>query len=290
MSRVHDAMRRAGQTPEGEFESVVPPPVPVGNGRSRNGAAVVEAERYALDLPSMLSKFEEHPFNPAPESHLIDLHRPMETPSEEFRSLRTKLNYMQTLQSLHTVVVTSASPAEGKSFTAMNLALAESHLADNSVLVADFDLRRPTLHNLLQLDRRPGISDYLMGEAPLEKVIKRITGSNLYFISAGKPVQNPLELLNLREVKVLLDELHTIFNWTFFDTPPLLFSADANLLAAMTDGTILVVRIGSTTIDTITRAVQSLNENNVLGVVANGARAGELYSKYTYYYSKKEEA
>jgi len=66
--------------------------------------------------------------------------------------------------------------------------------------------------------------------------------------------------------------------------------ADANLIAAITDGTILVVRIGSTTIDTIARAVQSLNENNVLGVVANGARAGELYSKYTYYYSKKEEA
>jgi len=243
-----------------------------------------------LNLPSLVAKFEEHPFNPAPESHLIDLHRPMETPSEEFRSLRTKLNYMQTLQSLHTVVVTSASPAEGKSFTAMNLALAESHLADNSVLIADFDLRRPTLHNLLQLDRSPGISDYLLGEAPLEKVIRRITGSNLYFIAAGKPVKNPLELLNLREVKVLLDELHTVFNWTFFDTPPLLFSADANLLAAMTDGTILVVRIGSTTIDTISRAVQSLNENNVLGVVANGARAGELYSKYTYYYSKKEEA
>jgi len=243
-----------------------------------------------LNLPSLMGKFDEHPFNPAPESHLIDLHRPMETPSEEFRSLRTKLNYMQTLQSLHTVVVTSASPAEGKSFTAMNLALAESHLADNSVLIADFDLRRPTLHNLLQLDRSPGISDYLLGEAPLEKAIKRITGSNLYFMPAGKPVKNPLELLNLREAKVLLEELHTAFNWTFFDTPPLLFSADANLLAALTDGTILVVRIGSTTIDTISRAVQSLNENNVLGVVANGARAGELYSKYTYYYSKKEES
>jgi protein-tyrosine kinase len=243
-----------------------------------------------LNLPSLLSLLEEHPFNPAPESHLIDLHRPMETPSEEFRSLRTKLNHMQRLQSLHTVVVTSASPGEGKSFTAMNLALAESHLADNSVLVADFDLRRPTLHNLLQVERSPGISDYLLGEAPIEKVIKRITGSNLYFLPAGKPVKNPLELLNLREVKILIHELHTAFNWSFFDTPPLLFSADANLLSSLTDGTILVVRIGSTTIDTISRAVQSLNENNVLGVVANGARAGELYSKYTYYYSKKEEA
>lgn len=281
-------MRRAGQMPEGE---ILPPdaPLPEAFARGRNGAAVAEPERYSLDLPSMLSKFEEHPFNPAPESHLIDLHRPMETPSEEFRSLRTKLNYMQSLQSLHTVVVTSASPAEGKSFTAMNLALAESHLAENTVLIADFDLRRPTLHNVLQLDRSPGISDYLLGEAPLEKVIKKIAGSSLYFMPAGKTVKNPLELLNLREVKVLLDQLHTAFNWTFFDTPPLLFSADANLLAAMTDGTLLVVRIGSSTIDTISRAVQSLNENNVLGVVANGARAGELYSKYTYYYSKKEE-
>ena len=285
-------MRRAGQMPEGDITSVAEPvpPAPEPNGKFRNGVAAAAAHPTTLNLPSLLSKLEEHPFNPAPESHLIDLHRPMETPSEEFRSLRTKLNYMQTLQSLHTVVVTSASPAEGKSFTAMNLALAESHLAENSVLVADFDLRRPTLHNLLQLDRSPGISDYLMGEAPLEKVIKRITGSNLYFMPAGKPVKNPLELLNLREVKVLLDELHTAFNWTFFDTPPLLFSADANLIAAITDGTILVVRIGSTTIDTIARAVQSLNENNVLGVVANGARAGELYSKYTYYYSKKEES
>ena len=282
-------MRRAGQMPEADIVSTVPPES-LHNGKIRNRAAVAEPERLTLNLPSLVAKFEEHPFNPAPESHLIDLHRPMETPSEEFRSLRTKLNYMQTMQSLHTVVVTSASPAEGKSFTAMNLALAESHLADNSVLVADFDLRRPTLHNLLQLARSPGISDYLLGEAPLEKVIKRITGSNLYFIAAGKPVKNPLELLNLREVKVLLDELHTAFNWTFFDTPPLLFSADANLIAAITDGTILVVRIGSTTIDTIARAVQSLSENNVLGVVANGARAGELYSKYTYYYSKKEEA
>ena len=287
-------MRRAGQVPEDEIASSTPAPAPLPPiGRTRNGTttAVVEPERprYILDLPAVITRVEEFPFNPAPESHLIDLHRPMETPSEEFRSLRTKLNYMQSLQSLHTVVITSPSPAEGKSFTAMNLALAESHLADNTVLIADFDLRRPTLHNLLQLDRSPGIADYLLGEAPLEKVIKKIAGSNLYVVTAGKTVKNPLELLNLREVKVLLDEMHTAFNWAFFDTPPLLFSADGNLLAAMVDGTVLVVRIGSTTIDTITRAVQSLNDNNVLGIVANGARAGELYSKYTYYYSKKED-
>ncbi|MBI1791831.1 MAG: CpsD/CapB family tyrosine-protein kinase [Acidobacteria bacterium] len=232
---------------------------------------------------------QEVPFNPAPESHLIDLHRPMETPSEEFRSLRTKINHMQTLQPIHTVVITSPSPAEGKSFTTMNLALAESHLADNMVLCADFDLRRPTLHNLLQVDRVPGVSDYLLGEAPLERVIKKIAGTNLYFMPAGSVIRNPLEVLNLREARQLFEQLPSLFNWILCDSPPLLFSADANLLSAYAQGTILVVRIGSTTIDTISRAVQSLCENNVLGIVANGARAGELYSKYTYYYSKKEE-
>ncbi len=219
MSRVHEAMRLAGQAPEVEIPAAAQNMIP-GNTRQRAGTSVAEPPPAAttLNLPALIERFEEYPFNPAPESHLIDLHRPMETPSEEFRSLRTKLNHMQSLQSLHTVVVTSASPAEGKSFTAMNLALAESHLSDNSVLIADFDLRRPTLHNLLQVDRSPGISDYLLGEATLDKVIRRVTGSNLFFLPAGKPVKNPLELLNLREVRVLLSELHTAFNWSFFTT------------------------------------------------------------------------
>jgi Mrp family chromosome partitioning ATPase len=76
------------------------------------------------------------------------------------------------------------------------------------------------------------------------------------------------------------------------DSPPLLFAADANLLSTMSHGTLLVVRIGHTTIDSVTRAMQSLCNNNVLGIVVNGARRGELYSKYTYYhsyYTPKEE-
>jgi receptor protein-tyrosine kinase len=105
---------------------------------------------------------------------------------------------------------------------------------------------------------------------------------------AGSPVKNPLELLNTRHAKALFDELPRYFNWSVFDTPPLLFSADANLLSTLADGTVLVVKIGSTTFDNVARAMQSLCENNVLGIVANGARASELYSKYTYYYSRAD--
>jgi receptor protein-tyrosine kinase len=280
MSRVHEALRRAGQLPNVDAAAS-----PQATPSSANGGGLGET----LDLSGLLEQIEEIPFNPAAESHLIDLHRPMETPSEEFRSLRTKLNHMQTLQPVHSVVVTSPSPAEGKSFTTLNISLAESHLADNLVLCADFDLRRPTLHNLLQVDRSPGISDYLTGQVPLDRIIKKIAGMNLYFMPAGSVVKNPLELLNLREARALFQELPRVFNWVFCDSPPLLFSADANLLSTYADGTMLVVRIGSTTIDTVTRAIQSLADNNVLGVVANGARAGELYSKYTYYYSRKEQ-
>jgi len=285
MSRVHDALRRAEQTgsfpngklPENGVETVARPSYD--NGRTATSTML---------NPSLLADVVEIPFAPAPESHLLDLLKSHETPAEEFRTLRTRLNHLQTLQPLHTVIVTSPSPAEGKTFSAVNLALAESHLAENYVLLADFDLRRPIIHNLFQTDRTPGLSDYLSGQCPFSAALRKIAGMNLYFLPAGSPVKNPLELLNLKQAKNLFEELPQLFNWSIFDTPPLLFSADANLLATLADGTILVVKIGTTTFDNVTRAIQSLCENNVLGIVANGARASELYSKYTYYYSKAE--
>jgi capsular exopolysaccharide synthesis family protein len=183
------------------------------------------------------------------------------------------------------VVVSSPSPAEGKSLTAANLALAQSHLAGNTVLLADFDFRRPIVHTLFGVERSPGITDYLLGKIELHEAMRKVAGTNLYIMPAGEAVINPLELLNLREVKLLLERLPAVFHWVIMDSPPLLFAADANLLATMSHGTLLVVRIGHTTIDSVTRAMQSLCNNNVLGIVVNGARRGELYSKYTYYHS-----
>lgn len=276
MSRVHDALRRAEKSGEPAAPIVQPKP------ETRSSSAPVDT---GASLQGLLEMVEEVPFRTATDSLLIDAARPHEAPMEEFRTLRTRLNHMQSLQPIHTVVVTSASPAEGKSLTAANLALAESHLSGNTTLLADFDFRRPLIHTMFGIDRGPGITDYLMGQAPLHKVIKRIAGTNLYIMPAGQAVINPLELLNLREVKHLLDRLPSLFQWVIMDSPPLLFAADANLLGTMSDGTLLVVRIGHTTIDSVTRAMQSLCNNNVLGIVVNGARRGELYSKYTYYHS-----
>ncbi len=314
MSRVHDALRKATQeTSEprrsGRVNSVaprnenlaraeMPPPPPplVSNSFAADEqytatrVMVAPLPNYPVeqpesdDLESIILNARSIEYRPLRDALVVNLLRPREAPAEEFKTLRTRLNHMQSLQPLHTLVVTSASPAEGKSFTATNLAVTQAQLADKRVLLADFDFRRPTVHNLFQMPCCPGITDYLTGKARLSDVMCRVGDTNLYVLPAGEAVPNPLELLNLKECKSLIGELRNHFDWVILDSPPLLFAADGNLLSTMCDGTILVVRIGTTTFESVTRALQSLCENNVLGVVVNGARRGELYSKYTYYH------
>ena len=144
MSRVHDALRRAEQLTY---------PAPAARIETPAGAPAPPA---ATLLPSslvegLLEKIQDVPFTPSSDGHLIDGSRPREAPAEEFRTLRTRLNHLQTLQPIHTIVVTSPSPAEGKSFAAVNLALTEAQLESNRVLLIDCDFRRPVVHSLLQL-------------------------------------------------------------------------------------------------------------------------------------------
>ncbi len=329
MSRVHDALRKAeqlaaqsaakdGQPPsaaiEGsvsadteeasgieeqiETQSVIPatvtvapsqPPITVNRALEPKKSAQITLNGLALDLSSAMDQAQEIPFTPLPEAHLLDPSKPYEVPNEEFRTLRTRLNHLQTLQPIHSVVITSPSPAEGKSMSAANLAIAEAQLEGNPTVIADFDFRRPMVHQLFQIDRGPGIIDFLLGKAELRQIIRKVQGQNLYIMPAGQAVMNPLELLNLPQAKNLLKALPQIFNWVILDSPPLLFAADAALLGTMTDGTILVVRIGSTAIDSVTKAINSVCENNILGVVVNGASRGEMYSKYNYYNSYYQE-
>lgn len=300
MSRVHDALRKAESAvfaPQGQ-PPAEPPTAESGShggfgesgGRPAaatrgSGSAVASASAPMLDLSGLLDRIKTIPFTPSPDASLLDVNRPNEAPAEEFRSLRTRLNHLQNLQPIHSIVITSASPAEGKSFTAANLALAQAQMEGNMTLLADFDFRRPVVHTLFQVPRSPGITDYLQGKASLEEIIRKVEGSSLCIVPAGEAVLNPLELLNLPEAKILLDSLPQVFNWVVIDTPPLLFAADANLLSTMVHGLVMVVRIGSTTIDAVTRAIGSLCENNILGIVVNAAHKGELYSKYTYYHS-----
>jgi receptor protein-tyrosine kinase len=304
MSRVHEALRKAAQqekteSPRHPAQSIVQKAIVQTAAQAvvENDAAPIAGEApnddvvpavFTADLENLEACIQNAtvvPYMPAKGALLVGPLNPREAPAEEFRTLRTRLNHIQTLQPLHTLLVTSASPAEGKSFTAMNLAVTMSQLADKRILLADFDFRRPTVDKNFQIPQTPGITDFLLGKAHVSELFRRLEGTNLYLIPAGESVQNPLELLNLKECKSLIQELRHHFDWVVLDSPPLLFAADGNLLATMCDATVLVVRIGTTTFDSVSRALQSLCENNVLGVVVNGARRGELYSKYTYYHN-----
>jgi protein-tyrosine kinase len=244
MSRVHDALRRAEQA----GTIITPPPAGTDPGpgnattvvvteapprTSSSAGTVTSRVLVGNPLEGLLSRIEEIPFNPAPESHLIDVNKPHEPPAEEFRTLRTRLNHIQTLQPVSTLVVTSPSPAEGKSFAAVNLALTEAQLSGNQTLLIDCDFRRPIVHTLFQVNRTPGMTDYLQGKAPIEDCIKKVQGLDLCIMPAGESVINPLELLNLHEMKMLLDRLPAVFKWVVIDSPPLLFAADANLLGTL---------------------------------------------------------
>jgi receptor protein-tyrosine kinase len=320
MSRVHDALRRAEKPGDGSEPPVAPqervsePGKATVAVRELSGAQMQAAESPASSsvegtesavavapaadpVPAaphfirwhgsdLLSAVGTVPFTPDAKSLLLNPAKPHEMPSEEFRTLRTRLNHVQATDGVRSIVVTSPSPAEGKSFTAANLAISESLLENNNVLLLDCDLRRPSAHTMFGLQRTPGVSDYLRGTVELQDCIKRIDGTNLYLMPAGEAVVNPLEVLNLGAMPDLIRELERHFRWTIIDSPPLLFAADANLLATLCSGTILVVRMHTTIVDSIGKAMQSLCENNVLGVVVNGARRGELYSKYTYYGSR----
>ena len=321
MSRVHDALRRASQdrsvpprqsrpertqarvdepvapaqssaVAELESPSYAPPPPPLAAPLppppsahpafpARMGSEVEVARE---DLETVIHGAHKIPYTPQRDALVVNIMQPREAPAEEFRTLRTRLNHLQSSQPLHTLVITSASPAEGKSFTAANLAISQAQLAGKRVLLADFDFRRPTVNSTFQLPGQLGLTDYLTGKASLSDILYQIAETNLFILPAGGAVPNPLELLNLAQCRTLIDDLRNHFDWVILDSPPLLFAADGNLLSTMCDGTILVVRIGTTTFDSVTRAMQSLCENNVLGVVVNGARRGELYSKYSYYH------
>lgn len=235
---------------------------------TRNAAVGTALAESALGLD--LDLVTEVPFGASSDIILLDPLRPVDTRSEEFRTLRTRLEQLQCSRAIGTVLVTSPSAGDGKSFTAANLALAEAQLTDNPTLLCDFDLRRPILHKVFRIERSAGITDYLLGKAELHAALRRIGNSNLFVMPAGEAMINPLGLLHSKEMRRLMDRLRNTFRRIILDSPPLLVASDANLLAALADGTLLVTRIGVTTMDGLDRAIASLGHDSILGIVANG--------------------
>ena len=203
---------------------------------------------------------------------------------ESYRSLRTNINFAAVGNTLRTMVVTSSVPAEGKSTTAANLAMAMA-LDGKRVIIVDADLRRPSLHKLFRLESSPGLTDVLVGTHEVEDVIKSSGVDNVNVISAGSPPPNPAELLGSAKMIDLIKHLQTLADVVLFDSPPALAVADSIVLASRTDGVVLVIGYGETKKTNSRKAVELLQRANarVLGTVLNrveGPSSGYYYGKY----------
>ena len=206
---------------------------------------------------------------------------------EAFRVFRTNLQFVEVDHRSKAFVVTSSVPNEGKSTTAVNVALALAQ-AGSRVLLVDADLRRPQVGALLGLESNVGLTTLLVGSVGIDDAVQRHTQSGLHVLTSGAKPPNPAELLQSHAMTDLIGQLRERYDVIIFDTPPLLPVTDAAVVAAQTDGAILVVRYGKTTKEQAGGAVERLHSVDArpLGVVLNmiPQRRGVGSSRYGYGY------
>jgi len=197
---------------------------------------------------------------------------------EAFRVLHTNIQLLSSDQPIRSIVISSASPKEGKSTIAFNLAQTASAMGQR-VLLVDADLRQPQIHNLSDLNNLWGLSSVISGSTSVETVIRQMPSiSELSIITAGPIPPDPTKLLSSQKMKQLMTDFHQAFDLVIYDAPPLVGLADASLLASHTDGIVLVARMHKTDRSMLTQAIDSLKmtRGHILGMVLNCHKSNSL--------------
>ena len=219
----------------------------------------------------------------------------MKAQSEAYRALRTSVLLSTASRPPQTVLITSSTGSEGKTTTALNLALALAQCG-SSVVLLDCDLRRPSASRLLGIPNGKGMSNYLAGNNTADEVIQQYAGeSNLWIVPSGPTPPNPAELVSSPLMATLLHELSARFKYIIVDSPPLLAVTDATIISTLVDGCVLIVESGVTPKKLILRASKMLSGANarLLGVVLNKVRVhhdGYYDVYYRGYYHEEREA
>lgn len=308
MSRFYDALReasRSGQPLAGnasepewnatEIEGIELPPIP-------DIAPVVDgnaAAPAALDEPWITPAIEElSSFAAAPQHGTLGTETPVSLDQkarlipnvvnpvvvEHYRRLRTKILQARGTQEFRTVVVTSASPQEGKTVTTLNLALSFAMLPAFKVVVVDGDLRRGSLGKWLGVTDRPGLSNLIEGSATLQDVVFKSDDIPIHFIVAGNSKTASAELLQSPQLGSHFRRMGEQFTLVLIDSPPVNLLTDAQLIASKCDAVLMVARAFSTTKKAFEQAARELASFRILGTVLNGGTRGQLSSRYNGYY------
>lgn len=221
------------------------------------------------------------------ETQLITIENSKSPISEQYRTLRTNIQYSSVDKVLKSIIITSPNPGEGKSTTIANLAIVFAQQG-KKVLLIDADLRKPTIHYTFNINNTRGLTNLLMKKASLGDVIQHTPVLNLFLLPSGTIPPYPAELLQSEMMSQLMDRLKASFDLILFDTPPILAVADAQILANKCDGSILVVKSGSTEKEGAIRAKDILmsSSSKLLGVVLNNKMMKDSPYQTTYYYGQ----
>src|SRR6516225_7377478 len=296
MSRIHEALKKAaeernaaaskGPIPDlGELSAQTtivetPPAVltPAEPAPTRQ-----RIDRGALQYGEFTKRCVPSPWKIEPSANVFSAHTDHRVGAEKFRTLRSRLYQIASAQPLKKLLVTSSTPAEGKTFVVANLAQSFIRQAGRRVLLIDSDLRASRLHFHLGAQDRPGLSDYLSGDCDEFEVTQVGPEDNLCLIPGGREVSNPSELLHSERMRSLLDRMASIFDWIILDSPPALAVHDASILADMCDGVLFIVRAGTTDHELAAKASSEFQDKNLLGVVLNRIERSDSYGDYYYY-------
>ncbi len=199
---------------------------------------------------------------------------------EQFRRLAATLHQSQIAANTRTVMVTSAAPGDGKTLTAINLALTLSESYKRRVLLIDADLRRPSIRDVSHMPNVLGLSDGLRAKSDQPLTVLPIT-KNLTLLPAGRPDADPMAGLTSSRMRRILDDAVRRFDWVILDAPPVGGVADTSLLAGMVDTALLVLRSGQTPCALVQNAIEAIGRDRIMGVVLNGAEKADQPS-YSY--------
>jgi capsular exopolysaccharide synthesis family protein len=271
MGRIHDALQRAEEQRAreggprggaGSLEQVHDWPVPTPKRLRRRGVrakSLLDIRRFRIVLTDSESAV-----------------------SEQYRSLRARIQSIRRGRSVRSLVVTSAVPREGKTTTAVNLALCFGLELEQKTCLVDADLRTPAVHRALPELPEIGLSDLLEGHASLDDALVEIPDTRLSILPVRSLPEHPSELLASRRMGQMLEELHERFVTTVVDAPPVLVLPDATTLVDLCDGALLVVGSGGSSRDNVEAALERIDQDRLLGAVLNGVE--EAPQSYGYEY------
>lgn len=215
---------------------------------------------------------------------LITIKNPKSVVSEQFKTIRTNINFSMPDSDLKTLLVTSSTPGEGKSTNSSNVAIVFAQ-SGKKVCLIDSDMRKPTAHHTFGVKNSIGLSNILTRQNTFEEALRETEQEGLSIITSGPIPPNPAELIASKTMDQLKEALLEKFDLIIFDAPPVLSVTDAQLLSNKCDGTILVVNTGATEKENVLKAKDALvaSQANILGVIMNNFTLEKDHYYYQYY-------